>query len=139
MHGAPNGWFKPGAGRLEWFKDHEQAPEMIVVPAGSFMMGSPGTELGRCDNEGPQHKATFARPFAVGRFALTFDEWDASVADGGCNGYKPDDRGWGRERLLSTGRGISSLWGAQFSPLGGVAISRFLDQRLGFSVVDHGA
>ena len=40
---------------------------------------------------------------------------------------------------LSTGRGISSLWGVQFSPLGGLAISRFLDQRLRFSAVDHDA
>ena len=41
--------------------------------------------------------------------------------------------------MLSTGRGISSLWGVQFSPLGGLAISRFLDQRLRFSAVDHDA
>jgi hypothetical protein len=41
--------------------------------------------------------------------------------------------------LVSTGRGISSLWGVQFSPLGGLAISRFLDQRLRFSAVDHDA
>lgn len=40
---------------------------------------------------------------------------------------------------LSMGRGISSLWGVQFSPLGGLAISRFLDQRLRFSAVDHDA
>jgi hypothetical protein len=40
---------------------------------------------------------------------------------------------------VSTGRGISSLWGVQFSPLGGLAISRFLDQRLRFSAVDHDA
>jgi hypothetical protein len=44
-----------------------------------------------------------------------------------------------RDRYLSTGRGISSLWGVQFSPLGGLAISRFLDQRLRFSAVDHDA
>ena len=37
-----------------------------------------------------------AKPFAVGMFAVTFDELDACVADGGCNGYRPDDRGWGR-------------------------------------------
>ena len=46
----------------------------------------------------PQHRVTIARPFAVGKFAVTFDEWDACVADGGCNGYKaqPADEGWGR-------------------------------------------
>jgi formylglycine-generating enzyme required for sulfatase activity len=72
---------------------------MIVVPAGSFTMGSPANELGHGSQEGPQHRLTFAQQFAVGEFALTFDEWDACVADGGCNGYRPPDRGWGRGRL----------------------------------------
>ena len=65
--------------------------ELVVVPAGSFTMGSPESELLRESNESPQHAVTFARQFAVGRFALTFDEWDACVADGGCNGYRPND------------------------------------------------
>jgi formylglycine-generating enzyme required for sulfatase activity len=59
-------------------------------------MGSPASEKNRSSEEGPQRRVTFARQFAVGRFAVTFDEWDACVADGGCNGYRPDDRGWGR-------------------------------------------
>ena len=50
-----------------------------------------------CD-EGPQRTVTIARQFAVGRFPVTFDEWDACAADGGCNGYKPSDEGWGRGR-----------------------------------------
>jgi formylglycine-generating enzyme required for sulfatase activity len=41
---------------------------------------------------------TIARPFAVGRFEVTFAEWDACVAAGSCNGYRPDDAGWGRGR-----------------------------------------
>ena len=80
------------------FKECDKCPEMIVVPAGSFMMGSPANELNRNHNEGPQHGVTFARQFSVGEFALTFDEWDACVADGGCDGYQPDDQGWGRGR-----------------------------------------
>jgi hypothetical protein len=40
-------WFLPGAGRTEWFKDHEASPEMVVVPAGSFKMGSPDDEVDR--------------------------------------------------------------------------------------------
>jgi formylglycine-generating enzyme required for sulfatase activity len=80
------------------FKECDKCPEMVVVPAGSFTMGSPASEVGRYDDEGPQHLVTFAKPFAVGRFAVTFDEWDACVADGGCNGYRPADEGWGRGR-----------------------------------------
>ena len=49
---------------------------MIVVPSGEFMMGSPATERSLA-NEGPQHKVTIARPFAVSRFDVTFTEWDA--------------------------------------------------------------
>jgi formylglycine-generating enzyme required for sulfatase activity len=82
----------------ETFKECSNCPEMIVVPAGSFTMGSPANERGRGPAEGPQHTVTFARKFAVGKFALTFDEWDACVADNGCKGYKPSDQGWGRGR-----------------------------------------
>ena len=85
---------KPGSG--ESFRDCPDCPEMVVVPAGSFTMGSPETEPDRLDQEGPRHQVTFAQPFAVGRFAVTFAEWDACVADGGCGGYKPSDQGWGR-------------------------------------------
>jgi formylglycine-generating enzyme required for sulfatase activity len=35
-----DGWFTPGAGKFEWFKDHELGPEMVVVPDGEFTMGS---------------------------------------------------------------------------------------------------
>ena len=82
----------------ETFKDCEICPEMVVVPAGSFMMGSPRDERQRTADEGPQHRVTFARPFAAGQFSVTFEEWDACVADGGCNGYRPSDAGWGRGR-----------------------------------------
>ena len=82
------------------FKECDACPDMIVVPAGSFTMGSPASETLRASDEGPQHRVTFAKPFAVGKFAVTFAEWDACVADGGCKGERPpDDRGWGRGRL----------------------------------------
>jgi formylglycine-generating enzyme required for sulfatase activity len=80
------------------FKECDACPDMIVVPAGNFMMGAAPAE-GTAKYEGPQHRVTFAQPLAVGRFAVTFAEWDACVADRGCNGYKPDDKGWGRDRL----------------------------------------
>ena len=70
-------------------------PEMVVVPAGEFMMGSPESEKGRGKDEGPQHKVTFAQPFAVGKFEVTFAQWDACTAEGGCT-HKPGDETWGR-------------------------------------------
>jgi len=78
------------------FKDCVECPAMISVPAGSFTMGTTPTESGRSRDETPQHRVTIARTFAVGKFEVTFSEWDACVADGGCNGYKPLDGGWGR-------------------------------------------
>ena len=84
-----------GAGKREWFKDCPECPEMVVVPAGSFTMGSSQNEQQRY-NEEAQVRVSVPTPFAAGRFAVTFDEWDACVSDGGCNGYKPSDAGWGR-------------------------------------------
>jgi formylglycine-generating enzyme required for sulfatase activity len=71
-------------------------PDMVVVPAASFLMGSPPSEEGRSNtNPEPQHKVTIARPFAIGKFEVTFDEWDSCVAAGRCQ-HRPDDRGTGR-------------------------------------------
>jgi len=70
---------------------------MVVVPAGQFVMGSSANEKGRFRNEGPQHTVTIPRPFAVSKFEVTFDEWDACVAEGDCAPVA-DDNGWGRGR-----------------------------------------
>jgi formylglycine-generating enzyme required for sulfatase activity len=68
---------------------------MVVLPAGEFMMGSPESELGRDSNEGPQRKVAIDRPFAIGKFEVTFAQWDACATEGGCK-HKPGDEGWGR-------------------------------------------
>jgi len=78
------------------FKECEKCPEMVVVPAGSFKMGAPDYEVDGNGEQRPVHDVTIQRAFAAGKFAVTFDEWDACVAAGGCNGFKPSDRGWGR-------------------------------------------
>ena len=75
----------------------EGCPEMVVVPAGDFMMGSPATEEGRTSSEGPQHKVTIAAPFAVSKFEVTFDEWEACAAYGDCS-PQVADKGFGRGR-----------------------------------------
>lgn len=77
-------------------RDCADCPEMVVVPAGKFRMGTTRSERGRSDHEGPQRVVTFAKPFAIGRYELTYDEWDACVAAAAC---KPvPDEGWGRGR-----------------------------------------
>ena len=86
-------------------RDCPDCPEMVVVPAGTFLMGSPATEAGRSNDEGPQHKVTFSRPFALGRYEVTFAEWDACVAAGGCNGGRLSVQVWGRGSDQGWGRG----------------------------------
>jgi formylglycine-generating enzyme required for sulfatase activity len=62
------------------FRECEGCPEMVVVPAGAFMMGSPAGEQDRYDTEDPQHVVTIGRPFAVGKFHVTVDQFKAFVA-----------------------------------------------------------
>ena len=61
------------------FRDCDQCPEMVVVPADSFTMGSAASEPGRYVNEGPTRQVTFPDVFAVGVYEVTFREWDACV------------------------------------------------------------
>ena len=81
-------------------KKSGEGPVMAVIPAGSFLMGSEGGFLGfggekeRELNEGPQHRVTFVAPFAIGRFAVSFAEYDLFCEDTGRT--RPDDEGWGR-------------------------------------------
>ncbi len=83
-----------GVGRT--FRDCVECPQIVVVPSGSFTMGSPSNEAGRYDDEGAQHVVRIEYRLAVGVNEVTFAEWAACVAGGGCRGYRPDDEGWGR-------------------------------------------
>jgi len=67
-------------------------PRMIVIPSGGIMMGDDTNAETQ-----PRHLATVER-FAVGKFELTFAEWDACVNGGGCRQFSPADEGWGRGR-----------------------------------------
>ena len=85
MFGSPILAAEPGA----TFSDCPECPEMIVIPEGTFLMGSPPTEVGRNENEGPQHKVSVRR-FAAGIYPVTRAEYAAFVRetlhpqDGGC-------------------------------------------------------
>lgn len=71
----------------------DSCPEVVPLPAGRFVMGSPLDEAERFGNES-QHVVDIVRPFAIGRYALTFEQYDACVKDGACD--NANDGGWGR-------------------------------------------
>lgn len=76
------------------FTDCADCPTMVMIPAGSFTQGSPPDEPERRSNEGPQ-RIVNVPAFAMGQTEVTFAQWDACVADGGCS-HDPSDSGWGR-------------------------------------------
>ena len=80
------------------FRDVKEpwCPKMVALPVGEFLMGSPEDEEGRFNDEGPQHRVTIGRRFAIGRYPVTFDEYDYFCE--ATERKKPEDKGWGRSR-----------------------------------------
>ncbi len=76
--------------------DKSWCPAMVVIPSGSFIMGSPREEEGHQDNEEPEHRVRIAKPFALGIYPVTFGEFDHFCVETGRR--KPNDHGWGRVR-----------------------------------------
>jgi formylglycine-generating enzyme required for sulfatase activity len=72
---------KPG----QTFKECRNCPEMTVLPSGKVTIGSPADEPLHRDNEVRQ-EITFARPFAISRTSVTWDQWEACVRDRWCDG-----------------------------------------------------
>jgi formylglycine-generating enzyme required for sulfatase activity len=87
---------REGAMRLpESFHDCARGcPEMIVIPAGEFTMGPSPAEKERFGDKNEPHQVKIATPFAVSKFAITFADWGACVAGGGCP--EIGDAGFGR-------------------------------------------
>lgn len=79
--------YRPG----DTFKDCHVCPEMTIVPAGAFTMGSPRSEKDRRADEGPQRTVTIAKPFAVGKFEVTKTEFEAFVRE---SDYDAADKCW---------------------------------------------
>ncbi len=74
-----------------------ECPLMTVLPSSFFFMGAAKNEQFSLLSEQPRHEVWLTKPFAVGKFEVTFDEWAACVIDGGCGGKTPFDEGWGRD------------------------------------------
>jgi formylglycine-generating enzyme required for sulfatase activity len=88
------GRLEPGTVFRDTLKDGSQGPEMIVIPAGTFKMGDiQGTGD---DSEKPVHTVSIAKPFAIGRYLITFEEYDRFAS--ATSRSLPNDEGWGRGR-----------------------------------------
>jgi formylglycine-generating enzyme required for sulfatase activity len=74
----------------------KDCPEMIVIPPGEFWMGSRDGE--GVASERPRHPVKIDKPFAVGKFAVTWDDWDACVAMRGCQSKSSKESPFGRKR-----------------------------------------
>jgi formylglycine-generating enzyme required for sulfatase activity len=85
-HGKVYG-FTPGAGARESFKDCPYCPEMVVVPAGAFLMGSQDAN----SDDAPRHRVNIAHPFAVGKYAVSAGEWAVCRDAGYCPGEAADE------------------------------------------------
>jgi formylglycine-generating enzyme required for sulfatase activity len=92
--GLPEPKSYPAAGTT--LQDCPKCPAMVVVPAGKFAMPYGPGDSGRFHHEGPVRPIAFERPFALGKYEVTFDEWDYCVAEKGCP--KIDDKGRGKGR-----------------------------------------
>ncbi len=80
------------------FRDCTGCPELVTIPAGSFIMGtSKSTKNARMRRALPAHKVVIAKPFAMGRYEVTFDEWEICLKEKGCT-KDPDDHQWGKGR-----------------------------------------
>ena len=88
--------FAPGQTFRDRLQTGADGPLMVVIPAGRFRMGSPAHELARLDDEGPQHEVRIAVPFAMGLYAVTFEDYERFCDDTKLG--KPQDQGWGRGR-----------------------------------------
>jgi formylglycine-generating enzyme required for sulfatase activity len=84
---------RPGGTFRECAKD---CPEMVVILPGEFWMGSLDGE--GLASERPRRKVKFDKPFAVGKFEVTWDDWEACVAMRGCDGRPTGDANFGKGR-----------------------------------------
>ncbi|WP_420637289.1 SUMF1/EgtB/PvdO family nonheme iron enzyme [Candidatus Palauibacter sp.] len=99
---------EPNPAGLREFRDCDLCPTIVELPPGGFVRGRAEGEDRRLgldrepqrpefsrERERPRVRIEFGHRFAIGKYEVTFDEWDRCVAAGGCD-YRPTDRGWGR-------------------------------------------
>ena len=89
VHASYLTYLTTGLAPGDLFRDCADCPWMVVLPEGSFMMGTSIDKEGTNSNEGPLHEVRIDQKFAVAKFEVTSKEWNACRADGGCDDYQP--------------------------------------------------
>ena len=69
-------------------------PELVLIPPGEMVVVDPDSRSAKGGEE-EQRRVVFERPFLIGKFEITFEQWDACHRAGGCS-HQPHDKGWGR-------------------------------------------
>jgi len=80
------------------FRDCDICPEMVVIPTGSFLMGSAPDDIGFQQSEAPQRRIAVREKFAMGKYEVTVGDWKACLSKGGCVGYDPATTGTNMSR-----------------------------------------
>ena len=101
------------------FQDCADCPTMVVVPAGSFQMGSPPGQGDRTGREYNQHRVTIAASFAVSKFELTFAEWDICATYGPCALEIAAKWGRGRQPVVNVTWDDAKVYAAWLSSITG--------------------
>ena len=91
-------WAQPFQRGQPFMAAGEVLPRLCALPQRWSSCRLASSRWGSGDKRSRYHPVTIAEPLAVGRYEVTFAEWDACVAAGGCNGYAPEDNNWGRNR-----------------------------------------
>ncbi len=108
-HGAETPPAKDAVGVGQTIKDCADCPTLVLLPSGSFLMGSPESEKGRRTGEGPQHQVHIAYRLAVGKLEVTRAEFARFVE---ASGYSATyDQGGGCHVLDGDKWGVSSKHG----------------------------
>ena len=79
----------------------KDCPEMVALPPGAFTMGSSEQEKGHSSDESPQHAVTVPNAFAISKYLVTFDDWDACVKVGGCPPLSDGEFGRGKMPVVN--------------------------------------
>ena len=91
---------RPSTAVVGAVRNCSDCPQMVSIPAGSFIMGSPESEVGHREQEGPQRRVSVPA-FTVGKFEVTWDEYNACVSGGGCVSLTADGFGGGKRPVTN--------------------------------------